>query len=326
MTGYIRATSVVLAASAAVALAGCASPSAGEAEDELTIVASTDVYGDIASAIVGDRASVTSIISGSAQDPHSYEATARDQLALSRADIVIENGGGYDPFIDTLLAALEEPAPVVLTVTDISGLLGEGSAHEHAEDEHAEEEHAEEDSHEGHDHSEGNEHVWYSFEAIHALAEEVAHHLAELDAEGAEEYEANLASFESGLEGLEERAYELHEQYEGAGVAVTEPAPLYLFEEIGLVNQTPAEFSSAIEAGTDVAPSVLLEMQQLIESGSLALLAYNEQTSGPETDQVVALAEEQGLPVVTIAETLPEGIGYLDWMSDNLDAISSALS
>ena len=86
-------------------LAGCAATPPAEDDGTIRIVASTNVYGDLAMTIGGDLVSVTSIITSAAQDPHSYEASAQDQLALSRADLVIENGGGYDPFIDTLLDA-----------------------------------------------------------------------------------------------------------------------------------------------------------------------------------------------------------------------------
>ena len=88
--------------SLAATLTGCAAPRLEESSG-IQVVASTSVYGDIARAIGGEAVSVTSLISDAAQDPHSYEASARDQLALSHADVVIENGGGYDDFVTTLL-------------------------------------------------------------------------------------------------------------------------------------------------------------------------------------------------------------------------------
>ncbi len=114
--------SITLLAASAFVLAGCASPAPGAGPDEdtrLSIVASTNVYGDIASAIGGDLVSVTSIITSAAQDPHSYEASAQDQLALSKADLVIENGGGYDPFIDQLLEASASTAVVIQRVRGV---------------------------------------------------------------------------------------------------------------------------------------------------------------------------------------------------------------
>ena len=160
---------------AALALTGCASaPAADDASGTLSIVASTNVYGSIAEAVGGDLVDVTSLITSAAQDPHSFEASAQDQLALSKADLVIENGGGYDPFIDTLLSAGSNDAPVV-NASEASGLL-EGDEHEHDDAStgsasEAGHDHGEED---GHDHIEGfNEHVWYSFHGVEHVAEEI---------------------------------------------------------------------------------------------------------------------------------------------------------
>lgn len=63
---------LTLASVAALSLAGCSSTS-GAAEDDgaVTVVASTNVYGDIAAQVGGDRVDVTSIIDSVTQDPHS---------------------------------------------------------------------------------------------------------------------------------------------------------------------------------------------------------------------------------------------------------------
>ena len=301
----------------ALALAGCAPATPPADDSRVRVVASTSVYGSIASAITGDLADVTSLITSSAQDPHSYEASAQDQLALSKADLVIENGGGYDPFIDTLLDAASTD-PVVVSATDESGLL---------EDDHAEDEHAEEDGHAGHDHIEGfNEHVWYSFHAMERLSEHLADELGDLDPTNAETYTANQAAFADQLGGLESRAEELASTLGGGGVAITEPVPLYLLDELGFENLTPDDFSEAIEEGTDVAPATLQETLRLFDPGTVRLLAYNEQTASPETEEVREAAEAADVPVVSFAETLPEGSDYIAWMSENLDAVEQALT
>jgi len=323
-----RAALVGTIAVTALALAGCsASTPAADENAGLSIVASTNVYGSIAEAIGGDLVTVTSIITSAAQDPHSYEASAQDQLALSKADLVIENGGGYDPFIDTLLSASSSEAPVV-NASEASGLL-EGDAHEHDDDASTSSTDSaaeEEEDHEGHDHIEGfNEHVWYSFHGVEHVAEEIAHQLSELDADNAATYEANFTAFTGEIEALEARAEALHADTEGMGAAITEPVPLYLLEAAGFTNRTPEEFSEAIEEGTDVAPAVLAQTLALFGSGSVSLLAYNSQTASNETEEVRAAAEENGVAVVEFTETMPDGADYVSWMTDNLSAISAAV-
>jgi zinc/manganese transport system substrate-binding protein len=309
-------------AASSLALAGCASSASPSAEtDGVSIVASTNVYGSIAEAIGGDLVTVTSLIASAGQDPHSFEASAQDQLVLSKADLVIENGGGYDPFIDTLLAASSTDVAVV-NATEASGLL-EGDAHgdaEHSDDASTS------SATEGHDHIEGfNEHVWYSFHGVEHVAEEIAHRLSELDADNAATYEANYTAFAAEVETLEATAEGMHASTEGLGAAITEPVPLYLLEAVGLTNKTPEAFSEAIEEGADVAPEALAETLDLFTDGSVSLLAYNGQTASPETERVRTAAEENGVAVVDFTETLPDGADYVSWMTDNLSAISAAL-
>ncbi len=294
---------------AVAGLTGCATTSTAD-DGRLSIVASTNVYGDIAAQIAGDHATVTSIITSAAQDPHSYEASAQNQLAIADADLVIRNGGGYDPFVDSLVDASGNDGVVLLDAVEISGLAADEAV---ADD--------------GHGHIEGfNEHVWYSFEAMDALAQELAAQLGDLDAANADSYRANYEGFAADLGALEQRAHDLHEEFEGTGVAITEPVPLYLLAELGLDNMTPDEFSEAIEEGADVPPLVLDETLQLFTTGAVGLLAYNEQTAGAETDEVRAAAEAAGIPVVSFTETLPDGADYLSWMTDNLEAVAAALS
>ncbi|MGB3909674.1 MAG: zinc ABC transporter substrate-binding protein [Pseudolysinimonas sp.] len=307
------ATASVLAA---VGLVGCAATPTPDDDGRLSIVASTNVYGDIATQIAGDAADVTSIITSAGQDPHSYEASAQDQLAIADADLVIYNGGGYDPFVDTLLDASGNDDLEVLDAVEVAGPAPE-----------EDDDHADEEGEGAHDHIEGfNEHVWYSLHSMEALAQQIAEHLGELDAANAATYETNYQKFAAGLEALEARAHELHEDLDGIGVAVTEPVPAYLLAELGLDDLTPDEFSEAIEEGTDVPPLALDDTLQLIADGAVALVAYNEQTAGPETERVRAAAEAAGIPVVSFTETLPDGADYLSWMTDNLEAVASALT
>src|SRR5690606_28541950 len=122
-------------------------------------------------------------------------------------------------------------------------------------------------------------------------AAEIAHHLGELDAAGAANYDANYEKFSAELDALIDSAELIAEEHTGEGVAITEPVPLYLLQLIGLRNLTPGEFSQAIEESSEVAPADLRTMLSLIDNGEVRLLAYNEQTAGPETEQLRAAAE-----------------------------------
>ncbi|MDH6182401.1 zinc/manganese transport system substrate-binding protein [Microbacteriaceae bacterium SG_E_30_P1] len=312
----------------ALALAGCAAsptPDAAPESDGPAVVASTNVYGNIASAVGGDLIEVSNIISRDDQDPHSFEASARDQLLVSEADLVILNGGGYDPFMEQLISGSDTTAPV-LNAVELSGLLGDDHADDdHTEDDHAEEEHAEDD---GHDHIEGfNEHVWYSFPAMVNLTTEIAHELGEIDPDNAATYTSNADTFIGKLNELQAEADVLAESLAGKGAAMTEPVPGYLLDAVGLVNLTPPDFTEAIEEGADVPPLALQETLDLISSGSVVMLGYNEQTESPETERVEEAADAADIPVISFTETLPSGLDYITWMQRyNLGEIRTQLT
>src|SRR5487761_1925624 len=105
---------------AGLTLAGC-SASSYDPPAGIQVVASTDVYGSLATTIGGAQAAVTSIINDPAKDPHEYQADARTQLAISRAQVVIENGGGYDDFVDTMLSASGNKGVTVINAVKVSG-------------------------------------------------------------------------------------------------------------------------------------------------------------------------------------------------------------
>jgi len=301
-------------------LAGCSGPADSGDDNSLTVVASTSAYGDIVRQVGGDAVTVESIISKSSQDPHSYEATPQDKLTLSHADLVVENGGGYDAFVDTLTQDLGTEKADIITAVDYSK-----AAHAEEGSAKADHSHGSEAGHEGHDHAAFNEHVWYDLPTAAAVAQEVAHRLGELKPEEASTFTANAKKFAQGATALDQRLDALGADTAGHEYAMTEPVPYYLLEAAGLSDGTPEGFSSAIEEGNDVSPLMLKALENKLSSGDITLLAYNSQTSSPQTEAVRGLAEKSGVPVVDFTETLPENSSYLDWMTSNIEAIQTAL-
>jgi zinc/manganese transport system substrate-binding protein len=285
-----------------IVLAGCsAAAPLPTGPHTLSLVASTDVWGDIAHQIAGDQVTITSIISNPSQDPHSYQADAQVQLALSKADIVIENGGGYDDFVDTMLQGANNPDVTLLDAVKLSGVKEDPIIHD------------------------VNEHVWYDFPAVAKVVARLTSVLTRLDPSHAKTFSANAKKFDASLAVLEAAEAGIKMASAGVGVAITEPVPLYLLEASGLVDKTPPAFSKAMEDGTDVAPLVLQQTLALFSSHQVQLLAYNEQTSGPETAQVLAAAKAAHIAVVPVTETLPARQHYLAWMTDTLVAVAAAV-
>lgn len=345
----VRALSVAVLAAGALLLSACGTggtaAQSGSSTGSLNIVTSTNVYADIVKNVGGDAVSVTPIIDDPSKDPHDYEATTLDQLKLSKADMVVQNGGGYDSFITTMLEAVDAK-PVIVDAVEISGLPGsdgvKNEPHEHGNEGHQDEggaegkggddlgeghEHdeGEENGHEGHDHGEFNEHVWYSVSTMIKVVDAVEAALEDKLPDQASAIEANAAGYRGKLEDLNDTIAAAREANTGKKAAATEPVPLWLFEDLGLEPVTPPEFLEAVEEGNDVPPLVLKQAQDQIANKDVDILGYNTQATNEQAQLLKQAAEEAGIPVVDLAETMPEDTHYIDWMSNYVDEIGRAL-
>ncbi|QRZ62247.1 metal ABC transporter solute-binding protein, Zn/Mn family [Rothia sp. ZJ932] len=335
---------------ATLALAGCSAndENASSSPDEtLDIVATTDVYADVARAVVGDTegVEVTSIIASTSQDPHSYEATSNDRLTVKDAEVVVLNGGGYDTFMEEM-AGTDNTEQAVVNAVKVSGFVsgdeyaelleGHQHGHDHAKEEHSHDHedeahnhakkghHHSEDAHDHHDHGSFNEHVWYHFDTMGKVALALADQLAQVDTENGKTYRENAESFVTEMKQLAVNTEGLN--LKGKSFVSSEPVPNYMLTSAGMEDKTPADYVEAVEAESDVAPLTLQEIKDEITDGDIHLLAYNEQTETNQTGEIRAAAENANVPTVSFTETLPEGKNYVEWMKENLDNLKSAVA
>ena len=287
------------AALAAVALMAACS-SAPAAPSGPSVVASTDVYGAIASAIGGSTVQVTSIIKSPDADPHAYAPTPSDALAVSRADVFVYNGGGYDDFAAKLLDATDAK-PIGIVVTALSDF--DTAAPDF------------------------NEHAWYDLPAMKKLADHLATALGTVDQENGVRFLDSAKKFDAQIDGLIEKVKAIKAEHAGSRVAITEPVPGYLLQAAGLVIATPPAFPKAVEEGTDPPAAVVTaNLATFTGPGKVAALVENAQTEGPTTTQAEQAAAANGVPVVKVTETLPVGVtDYVTWMNRQVDALAAAL-
>ena len=296
-----------------LALAGCSSGTASDAQGspgaseagKIAVVTSTNVYSDLASQVGGDKVSATPVIDSSAQDPHSYEATPQDRLTVEKADVVVRNGGGYDQFMTDLASDDQH----VVDAVEASGLQPEEDAHDDHGSGH-------------HHHGDFNEHVWYDVESMQKVVDRMAEQLGQVDQQNAQYYRDNAARVKNELGTVEQKVEGIKAS---GGYIATEPLPGYLLQDAGLHDETPQAFTEAIDAGSDAAPAVLNDTLGLVKGDDVKLLAFNKQTSTGQTDRLRSAAGDAGKPVVEFTETIPDGLNYQQWMTQNAERVAHAL-
>jgi zinc/manganese transport system substrate-binding protein len=293
LAGILIGPAVVL--TVLIGVSGCgasdqAAPGAAP-DDRLTVVASTDVWAGVVRAVAGDAVEIKTIIHDPAGDPHSYESTPSDAVAVAGADLVVFNGGGYDEFMEQVLAQTPDKPTV------------QAYSHE----------------------ASANEHVWYDLPVVQAVAEQVAAELGKLAPGQAQQFTADAQTFGTEIDELRARVSRIADAHAGAPVAMTEPVAYYLVEAAGLKDLTPPEFTEAIEEETDPPAAAVAATGQLLAQRQVRVLIYNPQTETPVTSKVRSDAETAGIPLVSMTETLPESTEYLEWMYGQIDALSVAL-
>ncbi len=267
----------------------------------LHVVAAENFWGSLAAQIGGAHVDVRSLVSDPNADPHEYEASAADARAVAQADYVIENGAGYDSWMDRLIGAGQGSRSDRKTL-NVAALVGVQEG--------------------------GNPHLWYDPGYVNAAAAHMAQDLAALDPANAAYYEANYQTLQASLAlGYQGDIAQIKAQFGGAKVAATEDIFSYLANAAGLDLVSPKSFISAVAEGNDPPPASVVQFEDQLRSGQVKVLVYNEQTVTPLTDSMRQIAAQSGIPVVGITETMqPPGADFQDWMGGQVTALMRALS
>jgi zinc/manganese transport system substrate-binding protein len=268
----------------------------GQSSPEVKVVAAENFYGDIVKQLGGSHVQVTSILSDPNVDPHEYESSVQNSIAVSQANLVVENGLGYDTWMDKLLSASPNANRLVLTA-------GKLAPHPLPD----------------------NPHVWYGIDNIPAIAQAITDALTKLDPKDQAEFAQNLATFNSSLDPIKQKLTEMNKKYAKTPVGLTETIYLYQTQPIGLNVLTPFEFETAIAEGNDPPAATVATVNDQINKKQIKVLIYNSQTVTPITTHLQDAAKRQNIPVVSVSETMPVGKSYQSWMLDQLNSLDQSL-
>lgn len=293
----------------ALGVTACAGGSEDPAADgdEIKLVASTSIWGSIAEDITegNDDVEVTTILSSKDDDPHEYEATARDIAAVKDADIVVANGAGYDNW---LTDNVEEGTPLV-TAQPLAEAHHHGDeGHEHGEeaghDEHEGHDHEHGDDH-GHDHGGANPHVWFDLDVVSEFEQKLSAELHKLNSDIPESNEDVTKKTDE----LKQRI----EKLSGKNVILTESVAAELVDDSELKDITPEGFAHSVNNESEPSAADLAATRQLITDKKADILITNEQSETPAAEQLTDAAKEAGIKVVNVNETPDEGQDYFEY-------------
>jgi zinc/manganese transport system substrate-binding protein len=297
--------SVVLALAALTAsLSGCAGAALSTTgAGGIVAVGAENQYANVIEQVGGRYVRTTAIESNPNTDPHSFEASPSVAAVVSAARVVVQNGLGYDTYMERIESASGGVgSDSSRKVIDVQKLLAVPD-------------------------SAPNPHLWYKPGTMFAVAKAVAASLSRLQPAHAAYFQANATAFERSLSPWYRAIKAFAAEYPGTPVATTEPVGDYLLEAAGTVNLTPFGLQADIMNGVDPAPQDVTLQNDLFSGHRVKVFVYNQQVTDSLTESFLQAAKRAGVPVVGVYETMPApGYDYQSWMLAEVRALRRAVA
>jgi zinc/manganese transport system substrate-binding protein len=300
-TGWrTRSLAVLVPLGVALLSSACSSSGAASPSDPGTIVAvgAENEYANVMAQVGGKYVQASAIMSNPNTDPHTFEASASVAREVSAAQLVVQNGVGYDTFMNTIENAAPSSSRKVIVVQNLLGLPTDTP----------------------------NPHLWYKPVTMPDVANAVADDLAALQPAHAAYFKANAATFISSLTAWNNAIAAFKAQYAGTPVATTEPVADYMLQAVGADNMTPWALQADIMNGTDPSAQDVAVERSLFTDHKVKVFLYNQQVTDSLTESFIALAHASGIPVVGVYETMPvPGYDYQSWMLAEVQDLQRAV-
>jgi zinc/manganese transport system substrate-binding protein len=302
MRSRYRVLAAVLPLGLALLAGGCAATD-GDPPGVIVAVGAENEYANVIQQVGAKYVQVSAIMSNPNTDPHTFEASASVAREVSAAQLVVQNGVGYDTFMNTIENAAPNSARKVIVVQDLLGLPTDTP----------------------------NPHLWYKPATMPAVANAVAAGLAALQPAHASYFKANAAAFIASLTAWNNAIAAFKAKYPDTPVATTEPVADYMLQAVGADNMTPWALQADIMNGTDPSAQDVAVQRALFTQHKVKVFLYNQQVTDSLTESFIALAQANGIPVVGVYETMPvPGYDYQSWMlaevRDLRNAVVSGIS
>jgi zinc/manganese transport system substrate-binding protein len=291
-----------------LALSGCAgagavATSAGSGGATIVAVGAENQYANVIEQVGGPYVRVAAIESNPNTDPHTFEASPSIAQVVGEARLVVQNGVGYDTFMERIESASGGVGSnSSRKVIDVQKLLGLPE-------------------------STPNPHLWYKPQTMPAVARAIAADLSAIAPAHAAYFQAAAARFERSLTPWGSELRRFAAEYPDTPVATTEPVGDYLLEAAHADILTPFALQADIMNGVDPAPQAVTLQNGLFSGRKVKVFLYNQQVTDSLTQTFLAAAKRAGVPVVGVYETMPTpGYDYQSWMLAEVRALRRAVA
>jgi zinc/manganese transport system substrate-binding protein len=264
----------------------------------LDVVVSVGQWGQVVRPLAGPCATVTTVLTSSATDPHDYEPTTGDLAALQEADVVVVNGAGYDGWAQRAVTDLH-PGPALVVAADVARAAGDPAT---------------------------DPHLWYSPALVPRVAAAVSARLTALAPRDAGVFTRQAAGLTADLQRYDAALAALRPLAAGRSYAATETVFDRTAHALGLTDRTPTGFRRAVSNDSDPSPGDVADLERALRGHAVDVLVVNTQTEGSLPRELVAAATAGGVPVVRVTESPPPGTtSFTGWQTAQLDALAAAL-
>ena len=282
---------------ALLAVTSSRAASASSTSGVIQAVGAESEYANVLSQLGGKYVSVSSILNNPNTDPHTYEASPRVAQAVGQAQLIVQNGVGYDSFMNNIEAASPNSKRKVIIVQKVLGLKDNTP----------------------------NPHLWYNPTTMPAVAKVMVRDLTALQPSHDAYFQQRLAAFTSSMQPWLKAIAAFKSNYAGTRVAVTEPVADYLLTAMGAKIITPFVFQADIMNGVDPSPEDITLEKSFLTKHEAKVFCYNQQVVSALTVSVRQTAESNHVPVVGVYETMPTGYDFQTWMLAEVTAIEKAV-
>jgi len=291
------------AAALAVTVAGCgSSPTSANTSNNtavISVIGAENEYANVLGQIGGRYVQVSAILDNPSTDPHTFEASPRVAQEVSAAQLIVQNGVGYDTWISRMESASPNPNRKVIVVQHLLGLPDSTS----------------------------NPHLWYDPATMPKVAQAMAADLSAIQPAHAAYFQANRQAFDRSLTPWLDAIAQFKAKYPNTKVATTEPVADYLLSAMGIKNLTPFTFQLNIMNGVEPAPQDIARENSFFTQHKVKAFAYNQQVTSALTTSIRQAALTAGVPVVGVYETMPTpGYNYQSWMLAEVEALQKAVA